>query len=128
MAAITELMSRRVLFVFVVSALLCTLFLQPALAQEKEEIIIEGEDKAPAESAFEYEENRGDTEAAEGLDKTGDVPGVREPMKRQDPTLKKDVGTRHQKLKASEETSVNEWQGWHIFLIVLGVGAVAATL
>ncbi len=133
MASITEFIDRRggvCLLAVTLMVLAGTVVLTPALAQdqEKEEIIIEGEDKAPAESAFEYKETEGGTEAEERLDKTGDVPGVSEPVEKDDPTLKKDVGTRHQKLESEKKTSVKGWKGWQIFLIVLGVGAVAATL
>lgn len=106
--------------------LLVSFQLDPALADQKEEIIIEGEDKRPPKSSFDYEKEGTEGSGSQDLRQTEDVPATEQPRPSDQPNMRKELEPRHEKLDSEKDSEVDEWGSWKTFLIILGVGALAA--
>ena len=109
-----------------VVGMLFTVNVDPAVADQKEEIIIEGEDKRPPKSSFDYDKESTQKNGSQELRETGDVPSTEQPGSGDQPGMRKELEPRHEKLDSEKDSEVNEWGSWKTFLIILGIGALAA--
>lgn len=93
---------------------------------ETDEVVIEGEDKQPATSSFEYGDTEADTVDYSNLG-TKDFPRPEEPSPFREPRLDRDTGTiDHAELEQSQTTAVDEFSTTELLLI--GAGVVATLL
>lgn len=122
--------SFRGVLILLVSSLLVApvLPLKAQSDQQKDEVVIEGRDKQPARSSFEYDTVEGDTPDYSNIG-TKDAPHPAAPTAFDEPELDRDTGTlEHGKLKRSKVTAVDEFSTTELMIIGVGVMAVLAVI
>ncbi|MFB6345359.1 MAG: hypothetical protein ABEK50_06260 [bacterium] len=101
-------------------------FSSVAVAQTPNEVIIEGEDKQPSRSTFQYSDTSAESPTVLG---TRDSPSPSSPSAFKEPRLNRDTGVyNHGDLRPSERTAVDEFSALEILCIGVGFAAVLVAI